>query len=225
MRRYPADPEGRPDLPYNLIFVEDGAAATRRRGATAAATRSSGAAAASDTGANVGPDSHVSFLSVLRLMRSHPAGPPGPAETFLRLKGVDLAAAAAGHGSATAAATRRSDDASANVGPDLHGSFLSCFALDCAVSADPRAGRTLSYGLESVGSAAAATGRTAATGHRSAAIDGADLVIDSAKSGATSGPDFHVTSFHVLRRMRVIPQTVSPTEPLSELPRCSLHLR
>ncbi len=82
MRRYPADPQGRPDLPYNLIFVEDGAAATRGRGATAAATRSSGAAAASDTGADVGPDSHISFLSVLRVMRSLPTGPPGPAETL-----------------------------------------------------------------------------------------------------------------------------------------------
>src|SRR5215218_390408 len=69
---------------------------------------------------------------------------------------------------------------------------------------------SFSYGLVGVDGAATAAGATAATG--AAAATGVAAATIGDEAGANIGPDFHVTSFHVLRMMRVIPRTVRPTE-------------
>ena len=132
--QYSADPKGAGrNFFYDLVGVDGAAAAPVHRRATVlhrSATVIDGAA-----GANVGLDLHISFLSwVLRLSARYPAGPEGPAETFsYGLERVGGGAAAAGR----RGATRRSDKASADVGLDFHVSFLSSFALHCAVSGRP----------------------------------------------------------------------------------------
>ena len=104
--------------------------------AGSAAATDGGAATGADggAGANVGPDFHVSFLSCLRLIAHYPACPLGRPNLFYGLVGVDGAAAATGRAAATGAAAATilraaatidaRNRARANIGPDLHFSFL-----------------------------------------------------------------------------------------------------
>jgi hypothetical protein len=125
----------------------------------------------------------------------YPADPRGSAGFFgYDLIIVDRAAAArsataTGRDGAAAATTTTVGKAGADVGFDLHFGFLSCFALDCAVSGRP-GGRpnSFAYGL-GVNRASAATGVAAAASAAAATVDGAAATV--AKAGANVGLDLH----------------------------------
>lgn len=130
-----------------------------------------------------------------------------PAGLFYELIIVANAAAATRASAAArgGAATGSGDDTGANVGPDLHVSFLSYLRIIARCPAGPRTGRIVVTVLVIVGGAAAATtGAAAADG---AAATGDCSIVHSAETSANIGSDLHVISFHVCAYSRLFRST------------------
>jgi hypothetical protein len=131
-------------VPAVLSDVVGGAAATGRAAATGGSRASAATGARRDAGADVGFDFHFGFLSCLRVIAQYPAGPRGRPNPLAYLVGVDGAAAATGRTAATSAAAATvigaaatiGAKAAANIGLDLHFSFLFMF---CAIAQYPSA--------------------------------------------------------------------------------------